>query len=178
MNFTRTDIEGMLISYENDYHTGMDLRLMAGLMYDYTSGYPFLVSRLCKIIDEKICEKDTFPNKSSAWSKDGFQEALRVLLSEANTLFDDMRKKLSDIPHLKKMLYELLYEGQTFLYNTDDNVLDIAEMFGYIRNDNGKVMVANRIFETRLYNLFISEERIRIVLRNNTYAKAAHIPLA
>ena len=54
MNFTRTDIEGMLISYENDYHTGMDIRLMAGLMYDYTSGYPFLVSRLCKIIDEKI----------------------------------------------------------------------------------------------------------------------------
>ena len=158
MNFTRTDIEGMLISYENDYHTGMDLRLMAGLMYDYTSGYPFLVSRLCKIIDEKICEKDTFPNKSSAWSKDGFQEALRVLLSEANTLFDDMRKKLSDIPHLKKMLYELLYEGQTFLYNTDDNVLDIAEMFGYIRNDNGKVMVANRIFETRLYNGFLAEQ--------------------
>ncbi len=154
MNFTRTDIEGMLISYENDYHTGMDIRLMAGLMYDYTSGYPFLVSRLCKIIDEKICEKDTFPDKSSAWSKDGFQEALRVLL------------------------YELLYEGQTFLYNTDDNVLDIAEMFGYIRNDNGKVMVANRIFETRLYNLFISEERMRIVLRNNTYSKAAHIPMA
>lgn len=76
-----------------------------------------------------------------------------------------MRKKLSDIPRLKKMLSELLYEGQTFLYNTDDNVLDIAEMFGYIRNDNGKVMVANRIFETRLYNLFISEERMRIVCK-------------
>lgn len=76
-----------------------------------------------------------------------------------------MRKKLSDIPRLKKMLSELLYEGQTFLYNTDDNVLDIAEMFGYIRNDNGKVMVANCIFETRLYNLFISEERMRIVCK-------------
>lgn len=161
MNFTRTDIEGMLISYENNYHTGMNIRLIAGLIYDYTSGYPFLVSRLCKIMDEKICEKDTFPDKSSAWSKDGFQEALKVLLSEANTLFDDMRKKLSDIPQLKKMLYELLYEGQTFLYNTDDNELDIAEMLGYIRNDNGKVIVANRIFETRLYNLFISEERMQ-----------------
>lgn len=161
MNFTRTYIEGMLISYENNYHTGMNIRLIAGLIYDYTSGYPFLVSRLCKIMDEKICEKDTFPDKSSAWSKDGFQEALKVLLSEANTLFDDMRKKLSDIPQLKKMLYELLYEGQTFLYNTDDNELDIAEMLGYIRNDNGKVIVANRIFETRLYNLFISEERMQ-----------------
>ena len=77
------------------------------------------------------------------------------------TDIDDMRKKLSDIPQLKKMLYELLYEGQTFLYNTDDNELDIAEMLGYIRNDNGKVIVANRIFETRLYNLFISEERMQ-----------------
>lgn len=26
---------------------------MAGLLYDYTSGYPYLVSRLCKLIDEK-----------------------------------------------------------------------------------------------------------------------------
>ena len=66
---------------------------------------------LARITDQNVGRSRRF---SSAWSKDGFQEALKVLLSEANTLFDDMRKKLSDIPQLKKMLYELLYEGQTF----------------------------------------------------------------
>ena len=81
-------------------------------------------------------------------------------MTESNTLFDDLRKKLSDYPNLRRMLYELLYEGQSFPYNTDDEILDIASMFGYIKECEGKVMVSNRIFETRLYNLFVSEERI------------------
>ena len=85
---------------------------------------------------------------------------MRLLLAEANTLFDDLRKKLTDYPGLRRMLYELLYEGKSFPYNTDDEILDVARMFGYIREYEGKVMVSNRIFETRLYNLFVSEERI------------------
>ena len=32
---------------------------------------------------------------------------------------------------------------------------------GLIRNDRGTVRVANRIFETRLYNLFLSEEELK-----------------
>lgn len=54
MSLTETGICGMLAEYESDYHTGMDLQEMAGLIYSYTSGYPFLVSRVCKLIDEKI----------------------------------------------------------------------------------------------------------------------------
>ncbi len=121
MNFTQADIEGMLAAYETD-HLGMsavyktnylaglpavcgddqqmrmDVSLIAGLLYDYTSGYPFLVSRMCKLIDEKVAGTERFSDKMSAWSQEGFQEALRILLSESNTLFDDMRKKLSDNP--------------------------------------------------------------------------------
>ena len=161
MNFSKNEIERMLLSYEEDCQTGMNVSLISRLLYDYTSGYPFLVSRLCKIIDEKLPGTKEYPDHHSAWSQDGFQTALRLLLSESNTLFDDMQKKLYDNSCLKKVLYELLYEGQTFLYNTDDRVLNIGEMFGYLKDDKGKVMVANRIFETRLYNLFISEERIQ-----------------
>ena len=161
MAFTKTDIEGMLLSYEKDHQTGMDISLIAGLLYDYTSGYPFLVSRLCKIMDEKLPGQTGYDDKTFTWSKDGFQAALQLLLSESNTLFDDMQKKISDNPCLKKILYELLYEGQTFLYNTDDHILNIGGMFGYIKDNHGKVMIANRIFETRLYNLFISEERLQ-----------------
>ena len=81
----------------------MNIRLIAGLIYDYTSGYPFLVSRLCKIMDEKICEKDTFPDKSSAWSKDGFQEALKVLLSIS------VRVKFISISKSAAIFHGLLY---------------------------------------------------------------------
>ena len=160
MSFSATEIAGMLEEYEKDYHTGMDILAMAGMLYDYTSGYPFLVSRLCKLIDETVAETEKYPDRHAAWTREGFQEAVRLLLAEPNTLFDDMRKKLSDYPGLRRMLYELLYEGQSFPYNMDDEMLNIAGMFGYIKEYEGKVMVSNRIFETRLYNLFMSEERI------------------
>lgn len=36
--------------------------------------------------------------------------------------------------------------------------MDIGTMFGFIKENNGQAVIANRIFETRLYNLFLSEE--------------------
>lgn len=55
MSFSAADIEGMLKVYEADHRTGMDITKIAGLIYDYTSGYPFLVSYICKLIDERRC---------------------------------------------------------------------------------------------------------------------------
>lgn len=57
MSFSIQDIAGMLEEYENDHHTGMCIEEMAQAIYDYTSGYPFLVSRLCKFMDEEISIK-------------------------------------------------------------------------------------------------------------------------
>lgn len=37
----------------------------------------------------------------------------------------------------------------------------MAAMFGFIKNQNGNVAVANRIFEIRLYNFFLSEDELR-----------------
>ena len=42
MNFSARDIAGMLQLYEDDYQTGMNVHKMAELLYDYTSGYPYL----------------------------------------------------------------------------------------------------------------------------------------
>lgn len=47
LSFSREDIAGMLLDYEQDYHNGMDVEGIAELLEVYTSGYPFLVSRLC-----------------------------------------------------------------------------------------------------------------------------------
>lgn len=40
------------------------------------------------------------------------------------------------------------------VYNPDDPAVDIAVMFGFLRNDDGTLVIANRIFETRLYAQF------------------------
>ena len=43
MSFSVKDIEGMLSDYEKDHQTGMNIERMSEAIYDYTSGYPYLV---------------------------------------------------------------------------------------------------------------------------------------
>lgn len=159
MSFSVHAIAEMLSEYEQDYHTGMDIEQMANLIYDYTSGYPFLVSVFCKIIDENIAGSEKFPNHSAAWKKDGFLEAVKVILTEKNTLFESMINKLQEYPELKQMIYEILFQGVSIAYNPDSYAIDIGMMFGFLKQENELVKIANRIFETRFYNFFLSEER-------------------
>ena len=154
MSFTKNDIAGMLADYEADCHTGMDVEQIAGMIYAYTSGYPFLVSRLCKLMDEKVAAQGV-GDKAASWTKEGFQEAVRLLLMEKNTLFESLIGKLLDFPKLKQKLYDILFGGKRRLYNPDDPFLDIAVMFGFVKNNDGTVEIANRLFETRLYNYFL-----------------------
>lgn len=158
MSFSSQDISGMLKSYESDHHTGMNIPQIADLLYAYTSGYPFLVSRLCKLIDEKIAGSVDFPSKNDAWTKNGFLVAVRALLAEENTLFESLDNKLIDFPELKQMLKELLLLGKPIETIPGDLGIRMAHMFGFVTVQNGFVHVANRIFETRLYNGFLAEE--------------------
>lgn len=156
MSFSKEDIKKMLEEYEEEQHTGMDMQLISETIYDYTSGYPYLVSEVCKIIDEKLFSVIG----KEAWKLESIHHAVGILLSGTNTLFDDIRKKLNDFPELKKIFYEILYMGREFPYNHYNYVIDIASMLGYIVDNSGKVAISNRIFETWLYNLFVSEESL------------------
>lgn len=160
MSFSISDIADMLMEYENDVRTGMKADGMAGSIYEYTSGYPFLVSRLCKIMDEQIPGKEGFPDMASVWTREGLLEAVKVLLTESNTLFDDMVKKLADFPELKRALYSILFQGERIPYDINNPAINLGVMFGFIEKmqESGNIAVSNRIFETRIYNMFISEE--------------------
>ena len=158
MSFSEKDIAGMLLEYEKDYSTGMDIQLMANLLVQYTSGYPFLVSRICKLIDERISGSAQFSSRKAAWTKAGFLEAVKLLLNEKNPLFGSLVAKLTEYPELREMVYSLLFQGTNILYHPLNPAIDVGEMLGFFQNDNGSVVIANRIFETYLYNLFLSEE--------------------
>lgn len=161
MSLSKEGIIGMLCEYEADYQTGMDINMMANLLYDYTSGYPFLVSRLCKLMDEKVSLMECFQSKVSAWTKTGFNEAVKIILSEKNTLFESLIGKLTNYPELNTMLRTLLFTGKTIAYVSDNRDMDMATMFGFIKNQNGTVAIANRIFETRLYNKYLAESEMQ-----------------
>lgn len=78
MSFSSADIAGMLKAYEADHGMKIDIWEIADTIYDYTSGYPFLVSRLCKLMDEKLAGTTEFKDKKSAWTTEGVLEACYV----------------------------------------------------------------------------------------------------
>jgi hypothetical protein len=151
MSLSKEGIAGMLKEYEDDHKTGMDISEIAGLIHEYTMGYPFLVSRICQLIEKKAGE----------WTKKGFLEAVKILTSEKNALFDSLMGKIEDDSHLRDVVYSILFDGEKRSYNSDDSAIYFAQMFGFVKNENGNITIANRIFETRLYNYFLaSEERV------------------
>ncbi len=156
MSFSVEDIEGMLREYESYYHTGMDIYQISNLIYDYTSGYPYLVSRLCKLMDERIAGRKGFPDKADAWTKSGCLMAVKMLLDENNPLFDSMINKLNQFPELNAMIKRQLFQGQQVAYAADDTAVRNARMFGIVKVEDGNVQIANRVFETRLYNYFLT----------------------
>lgn len=184
MSFSKEDIAGMLWEYEADFHTGMDISRIAGDLYDYTSGYPFLVSRLCQLMDEEISAKEAFGSRQEVWTEAGFQAAVRMLLYEKNTLFDSLIGKLHEYPKLNTLLRSLLFTGKSITYNADETAIDIATMFGFVKNKKGLVEVANRIFETRLYNYFLSTAEMQesdvykaSVLDKNQFVVDGHLDM-
>ena len=131
MSFSIDDIEGMLNEYEMDYHTGMDLSEIAGLIYDYTSGYPFLVSRICKLLDERITGTKGFPAKADAWTESGLIEAVKILMNESNSLFESLTGKFTNIPELK----ETIICSQTKFYTAKCMMLDWMKNHSILKMD-------------------------------------------
>ncbi len=54
MDFTSEEIETMLVDYCHERRMTFDIQAVAKRIHYFTNGYPFLVSYLCKIIDEDI----------------------------------------------------------------------------------------------------------------------------
>ena len=148
MSLSAAGIEDMLREYENDKHTGMNIPEMAGLISDYTSGYPFLVSYICKLLDER----------NFTWTREGLQEAVKILVKGPNTLYDDMIKQVTEYPGLSMMLQNILFRGIEYPYHEYNKVINIGKMLGFIENRKEAAAVSNRIFEMQLYSYFISEE--------------------
>ena len=158
MSLSEEGIRGMLDEYESDHHTGMDTDKIAKSIREYTNGYPYLVSRICQLIDEKLVP-EPFESLGEAWTSYGVDEAVKKLLQEDNSFFDSVMGKLANMPDLRNQLRNILMRGETITYLPDDEEQRLLRMYGFINNHHNTVAVSNRIFEMRLYNYFIGESR-------------------
>ncbi len=161
MSFSTNQIATMLNEYEADHHTGMDIQAVADEIYRYTSGYPVLVSFICKRIDERLCGSEAFQFPKDAWSGAGVAEAVKNILKMSTPLFESMVKQLDQYSELRTMLENIIYQGIKIPFSPDEKAVSMGLMFGFLAEKNGQVAIANRIFEMYLMNLFMTEEAAR-----------------
>ena len=151
MSFHTDEIAAMLADYSSDNSVGMDCVKVAETIYEYTSGYPFLVSRICKTLDED-------PALAGDWTQSGAIGAIRQLIRRNDTLIDDLTKNVESNPDLYSFLYNILILGKRMEYTLTVPTIQRAAMFGFIKDGDGNVKISNKIFEMVLTNYFIAKE--------------------
>ena len=161
ITFSAEQIASMVQEYEDDNQTGMNVEDISQCIYEYTSGYPYLVSVICKLLDEEIPGREGFGSTSDVWTRNGVMEAVKLLLKENTPLFDSIVKQLDIYKDLRKMIEEILYQGKTVPYSPHVKEINLGVMFGFLREKNGHVEISNRIFEMGLLNMFITEEAVK-----------------
>jgi hypothetical protein len=157
MSFSQTEITTMLEEYESDHKTGMDKEAVANEIYKYTSGYPFLVSLVCKYLDEKMPDG---LEKQSIWTPYGVNMAVKEILKTNNTLFDDLIKNIENNKDFKELVIDILLYGRQISYVLSNKAISLGSMFGIIDKKDGICCISNTIFETYIYNHLIIEQEL------------------
>jgi hypothetical protein len=161
MSFNPSEIASMLVDYEKDHNTNMNIEKISEKIYEYTSGYPFLVSKICKTIDEDLEKNFTI---------EAFDESIKLILYEQNTLFDDLIKNIENNKSLRDIVEMILIPNQDDRvdYNVDNLDISIGLMYGIFgRTIDNKLIIHNKIFEIRIYNYLISKRQTNKELNIN-----------
>lgn len=161
MSFNPLEIAPMLQEYSEAESVAMDIPSVAGHLHYYTSGYPFLVSKLCKIIAEKV-----LPGRAEkVWALEDVEQAVQLLLMEDNTNFDSLIKNLENNQSLYSLVHRVLVEGDAIPFNQHNPTIHLGVLYGIFKN-NGQIKIHNRLYEQLIYNYMASKALTNIDSRH------------
>ena len=154
MSFSPEEISTMLIEYSKDNNLNMNIKEISEEIYLFTNGYPFLVSRICKIIDEKINKEN-----KKFWDETTVRKAVKIINEEVNTLFESIVKNLENNIELYELTKRVLVDGEQIIFNPLDPTIGIGLTYGIFKKGQNGVEISNKIFEEIIYNYMISKIR-------------------
>ncbi|TGO03117.1 hypothetical protein PN36_12220 [Candidatus Thiomargarita nelsonii] len=163
LSFAPPEIETMLQDYSQDKQIQPDISAIAERLYYYTAGYPYLVSKLCKFIDE-----DIIPNRADKnWSVDDVEAAFKMIVDGGytTTLFDSLTKNLENNRELYNFVLDIVINGKRAPYVITSPMINFANLYGIIANVDGFCQIHNRIYEQRIYAHLVSN--LLVANRNN-----------
>jgi hypothetical protein len=164
MNLLPHEIVPMLQEFSTEKGVKMDFQAIAERLFYFTSGYPFLVSKLCKMLDE-----DGIPLvKQGEWHEKDLDLAVSRLVKESNTNFDSLINNLEHYSELYNLVYSLLIEGRSFDYNTHNPTINLGILHGIFpqlsMGRTGALSIHNRIYQEVIVNYMVSKSETSIPL--------------
>ncbi|MCL1989905.1 MAG: PD-(D/E)XK nuclease family protein [Defluviitaleaceae bacterium] len=154
MSFDEVEIGSMLVDYLSE-NSGvqMDIPLIAKKIHYFTNGYPFLVSYLCKMIDEEFEGDDK-------WQIHHLEQAVNELLLIKTTNFDSLIKNIENHEDLGNLVRLILIEGKDIPYSISGPAMEKGLMYGVLaRSNDNKFMIHNRIYEMKIYSYLMDKMR-------------------
>ncbi|MBN2443852.1 MAG: AAA-like domain-containing protein [Spirochaetales bacterium] len=159
LSFTSKEIETMLIDYSEDKKISMDIPLVAERLHHFTSGYPFLVSRLCSIIHEDIIKK-------SEWSPEYVDRAVALMLRENNTNFDSLIKNLENNQDLYALVEKVILDDIKLEHSEQNKIIKLGMIHGIFKKAQ-YLEINNLVYKELIYNFMSLNLKIKVLLDKN-----------
>lgn len=147
MSFSEEEIKTMLDDYVNNKGVNLDKNYFAEKLRFYTSGYPFLVSKLCKIIDEKIMPEDKL-----VWEKEYMDLAVKEILRDSNTNFDSLIKNIENNEELYDFVKKIVLDNESISFVKTDSIVSLGSIYGILKEEDGNCKINNKIYEQLIYD--------------------------
>jgi hypothetical protein len=151
MSFNPAEITSLLADFASETDVQMDMPAIAERIHYFSNGHPFLVSKLCKILDEEATvQHDAFA--PTHWTVADIDWAFRWLTRPMyqTTNFDDMIKNLENNADLYALVRAIAVEGRAFSPAADNPVQGLAATYGILSQQGQHLAIANRVYEQRI----------------------------
>lgn len=144
----------MLYDYSKYNNLTLDINNLSQRIYFFTSGYPFLVSSICKIIDEKI-----YPNNKETWNVKDIDRAVSLIISDVNILSKYIIKNLENNKELHSLTKSVLIDKQRIRFDPlYPKIRDGIECDIFKKCEDG-LEISNKIFQKIIYNYMIAKTK-------------------
>ena len=152
MSLSENDIQGMLEEYKNDRSINIDTKKISERLYYYTSGYPFLVSMICQIIDEKL---------NAIWNEETTIKAIKIYSNQRDTLIVDLIDDIEDNKELREYVYNIVMRDKRYKLDIDNSAINLGVTLGYFKDRGIDLEMANVLFKQILHSYFLSLAQTR-----------------
>ena len=153
LTLSPNEIASMLEQYADERKVKIDIPFFREYLFYFTSGYPFLVSLLCKIIDEEILPD----KKKKEWKPEDLVQAVQIALMQDNTNFESLVKNLENNPDLYELVFKIIMNEKGISYNRRNPVIHQGTLYGILKEERGRTRIHNRLYEQLIYDYMSSK---------------------